>query len=317
LKAAFSGTKVRSADIRKALKALEVVYMSGDRGVELVEVASGYQIRTKPENATYMQRTIKARPFRLSGPALEVLSIVAYKQPCPKAAVDEIRGVESGHLMRGLLDRGLITFGEKSDLPGRPMYYETTRKFLEIFGLRQIQELPTLNEIDQLIPEGIGQPEEKKQTLSDLTGELSQTVGTTYSEGEADLMSISEELQGINLSTAFFEEEKRRQRDKKDLEKAQEIRERMVIGEAVSTREKNWLERYDSGTLYAEKTAAPVAVSVPESVDAPSDLEVADSAAEVTTLEDLTEEIEVEEAVFATEVINDDSGSEPEQSPIS
>ncbi|MEK6554564.1 MAG: SMC-Scp complex subunit ScpB, partial [Bdellovibrionota bacterium] len=318
--------------------------------------ASGYQIRTKPENAVYMQRTIKARPFRLSGPALEVLSIVAYKQPCPKAMVDEIRGVESGHLMRGLLDRGLINFGEKSDLPGRPMYYETTRKFLEIFGLRQVQELPTLNEIDQLIPEGIGQPEEeKKQTLSDLTGELSQTVGTTYSEGEADLTSISEELQGINLSTAFFEEEKLRQRQKKDLEKAQEIRERMVIGETVATREKNWLEKFDNGTLYAAKvnpfakkkqadTPTDVYVEEPvnieeavsvlagpidepedvpmmDEVEAPSALEASESAAELaTTTDDLMEDMELEEMLADEEELDetllaDTDGSEPEETP--
>lgn len=115
----------------------------------LEEVAGGFQIRTKPDNQKYLQRTVKGRPFRLSGPALEVLAIVAYKQPCTKAMVDEIRGVESGHLMRGLLDRGLMHFAGKSELPGRPMFYETTRKFLEIFSLRNINELPSLNEIDQ------------------------------------------------------------------------------------------------------------------------------------------------------------------------
>jgi segregation and condensation protein B len=336
LKAAFAGTKIRSADIRKALKHLEVEYMSGNRGVDLVEVASGYQIRTKAENATYLQRTIKARPFRLSGPALEVLSIVAYKQPCAKFMVDEIRGVESGHLMRGLLDRGLITFGEKSELPGRPMFYETTRKFLEIFGLRQVQELPTLNEIDQLIPEGIGQPEEKKQTLSDLTGELSQTVGTSYSEGEADLTSISEELQGINLSTAFFEEEKIRQRDKKDLEKAQEIRERMVIGEAVATREKNWLERYDNGTLHVAKAnpfakkpvvaeaAAADGEAVPmiESLEEPMALEADQAAVEVSSTDDMIDEMmeaeeQVEPSALEQELFSDapSNESEPEETP--
>lgn len=253
LKAAFVGTKVKSADIRKALQVLEVLYTNPDRGVELYEISGGYQLRTKSENAPYMQRTIKARPFRLSGPALEVLSIVAYKQPCAKVQVDEIRGVESGHLMRGLLERGLIAFGEKSELPGRPMYYETTKKFLEIFGLRQIEELPTLNEIDQLIPEGIGEAPEEKKTLSDVTQEMSQNAGTTYSEGEEELQSISSDLQNINLSTAFFEEEKKRARDKKDLEKAQEIRERQVIGEEISTRERNWLEKYDNGTLYVAK----------------------------------------------------------------
>lgn len=253
LKAAFIGTKVKSADIRKAIALLETQFANAERGVEVYEISGGYQLRTKVDNAAYLQKTIKARPFRLSGPALEVMAIVAYKQPCAKVQVDEIRGVESGHLMRGLLERGLIAFGEKSDLPGRPMYYETTRKFLEIFGLRQIEELPTLNEIDQLIPEGIGEPVEEKQTLSDVTEEMSQNAGTTYSEGEEELQSISSDLSNINLSTAFFEEEKKRVRDAKDLEKAQEIRERQVIGEAVTTRELNWLAKFDNGTLYVAK----------------------------------------------------------------
>src|SRR6185437_12316306 len=137
------GTKVRAADIRAAIERLQLEYSNPNRGVTVEEVVGGYQIRTKLEMQKYLHRMLKMRPFRLSGPALEVLSIVAYKQPCTKAMVDEIRGVESGHLMRALLDRSLIHFGEKSDLPGRPMYYETTKRFLEIFGLRNIQELPT------------------------------------------------------------------------------------------------------------------------------------------------------------------------------
>jgi segregation and condensation protein B len=85
------------------------------------------------------------------------------------------------------MEKHLLTFGERSDLPGKPMFYETTRKFLEIFGLRNLQELPSLHEIDQLIPEGIGGDEEaKKETLSDLTGELSEQVGSSYSVGEEE-----------------------------------------------------------------------------------------------------------------------------------
>jgi segregation and condensation protein B len=300
MKAAFSGTKVRAADIRKALEKLEIEYSNPLRGVELSEVAGGYQLRTKSENATYLQRTIKARPFRLSGPALEVLSIVAYKQPCTKHMVDEIRGVESGHLMRGLLERGLINFGEKSELPGRPMYYESTRKFLETFGLRSLQELPSLNEIDQLLPEGIDEiSSEKKQTLSDLTGELSQTVGTTYSEGEQELMSISSELSNINLTTAFFDEEKKRAREKKDLERAQEIRERLILGEEVATRDKNWLTRYETAGSEGGSDQVQVQVSQSESSE--------------TVQETVSATETVSETETAAENMN--SGLEPELEP--
>lgn len=265
LKSAFQGTKVRTADIRAALENLQMEYANPIRGVTLEEVAGGYQLRTKADNYKYLQRTVKARPFRLSGPALEVLSIVAYKQPCTKAMVDEIRGVESGHLMRGLLDRGLLHFAGRSELPGRPMYYETTRKFLEIFGLRNINELPTLNEIDQLIPEGIGEPEEEKQTLSDLTGELStEVVAKSYSEGEEELMDISSELQAINTSSEFFENEKRRQKEKREAERAQDIRERLAVGEEVEARDQKWLARYEALQNPQEAASAAPGGSAPE-----------------------------------------------------
>lgn len=292
LKSAFQGTKIRSADIRRALDRLQMEYANPLRGVTLEEVAGGYQLRTKPDNQTFLQRTIKARPFRLSGPALEVLAIVAYKQPCTKAMVDEIRGVESGHLMRGLLDRGLLHFAGKSELPGRPMFYETTRKFLEIFGLRNISELPTLNEIDQLIPEGIGEVVEEKQTLSDLTGELStEVVAKTYSEGEEELLNISEELQSINTSSDFFEDEKRRQREKRDADRAQDIQERLTVGEVVEEKDKRWLARYEAEkleSLAALTAIAPLidqaAVAVDQTLEAVTSLS-AEAEAEVAAAE--------------------------------
>ena len=238
MKSAFQGTNVKVGEIRAAINSLEMEYAGGSRGVFLEEVAGGYQLRTKPENQTFLQRTVKARPFRVSGPALEVLSIIAYKQPCIKSAVDEIRGVESGHLMRGLLDRGLSAFAGKSELPGRPMLYETTRRFLEIFSLRNINELPTLEEIDQLIPAGIGEEEIKKPMLSDLTGELSQATGSAYSENEEELIDIASELSAIDTTTAFFEDEKRRQREKRDQERAQDISERLTVGEEVEEKDR-------------------------------------------------------------------------------
>jgi len=102
------------------------------RGVTLEEVGTGFQLRTKVDHLQFIRQSVKARPFKLSGPALEVLSIVAYKQPVTKAQIDEIRGVESGHLLRALMEKNLVLFGEKSELPGKPMFYETSRKFLEV-----------------------------------------------------------------------------------------------------------------------------------------------------------------------------------------
>jgi segregation and condensation protein B len=249
LKQAFKGTNVRAKEIRAALLGLQARYMETAFGFTLEEVAGGFQLRTKSENMKYLRQSVKARPFKLSGPALEVMSICAYKQPVTKFQIDEIRGVESGHLLRALMEKGLITFGERSDLPGKPMFYETTRKFLEIFGLRNIQELPSLHEIDQLLPEGIGE-EQKKETLSDLTGELSQEVtGVSYSEGEDELLKITDELNHITTSSEFFEQEKQRQREKRDQDRAQDIREALAVGEAVDDKDRRWLERYESAQV--------------------------------------------------------------------
>ena len=250
LKSAFQGTNVQTSEIRASIERLRIEYSHPQRAVQIEEVAGSYQLRTKPEMQKYLQRMLKTRPFRLSGPALEVLSIVAYKQPCTKAMVDEVRGVESGHLMRALLDRGLIQFGEKSNLPGRPMYYETTRRFLEIFGLRNIQELPALHEIDQLIPEGIGDSTDDPEDLmrlSDLTGQLSnEVVAKSYSENEEELIDISAELKTIETTSEFFEAEKKRAREKRDADRAEEIRERLTIGEPIDEKDQRWLERYTS-----------------------------------------------------------------------
>jgi segregation and condensation protein B len=258
IKQAFKGTNVKSKEIRAAIEVLKEQYQDHVRGFTLEEVAGGFQLRTKPANMKYLRQSVKARPFKLSGPALEVMSIVAYKQPVTKAQIDEIRGVESGHLLRALMEKQLLTFGERSDLPGKPMFYETTRKFLEIFGLRNIQELPSLHEIDQLIPEGIGEVEDK-ETLSDLTGQLSQTVGTTYSEGEDELLKITDELSTITTSSEFFEQEKQRQKEKRDEERAQNIREALAVGEAVEEKDQRWLERYEASKLEQVQGEAEVA----------------------------------------------------------
>ncbi|WP_347357085.1 SMC-Scp complex subunit ScpB [Bdellovibrio sp.] len=268
LKLLFKGTNIRGDKIRRALDQLAVEYAGGRRGVTLEEVPGGYQLRTKIDNMEFLKRTLKARQFKLSGPALEVLSIVAYKQPTVKVEVDEIRGVESGHLLRALMEKNLVCFEGKSELPGRPMQYGTTKKFLEIFGLRSLKELPTLSQIDELLPEGIDEQQaEEKPTLAMITDSLSETFIGSYSQGEEELMKIQEQLEDIATTSNFFEEEKRRQAEKRDQERAQNIRDALAFGEPVSTRDQNWLTKYDealaAGTslvaLAAEKKAAAFA----------------------------------------------------------
>ena len=247
IKQIFKGTNIRSKDITRALERLASEYASATRGVTLEEVHGGYQLRTKVDNSEFLRRLTKVRPFRLSGPALEVMAIVAYKQPITKHEIDEIRGVESGHLLRALMERGLLSFGGKSELPGKPMTYVSTRKFLEIFGLRNLKELPTLSEVDELLPEGIGAEEvEEKETLSDLTDRMSTELTASYSEGEDELEKINEQLKSVDTTTEFFEQEKQREKERKERERAQDIRERLVLGDPVDPKDQRWLDRYET-----------------------------------------------------------------------
>ncbi len=260
----FKGTNIKPDKVRKAIERLAMEHASPSRGVSLEEINGGYQLRTKVDNVEYMRRLQKARPFKLSGPALEVLAIVAYKQPVIKSEVDQIRGVESGHLMRALMDRSLIKFAGKSDFPGKPMLYDTTRKFLETFGLRSLKELPTLNEIDELLPDGIGEIEEDKENLSDVSDQMGLEQGHSYSESEEELSSITDKLSEIDTSSAFFEEEKARQKAKKEAERAQDIQEALDVGEEVANKDQKWLQNYQA------RRAEELAESV-ESQDANTD----------------------------------------------
>lgn len=312
IKQAFKGTRVKVRDIKRALDELASECASARRGVTLEEVTNGYQLRTKIDNVKFLRQSVKARPFRLSGPALETLSIVAYKQPITKAQIDEIRGVESGHLLRALMEKGLLAFGERSELPGKPMFYESTRKFLEIFGLRNINELPSLHEIDQLIPEGIGDVEDK-ETLGDLTDELSQEAGTTYSEGEDELLKITDELSQITTSSDFFEQEKQRMRDKRDQERAQNIREAIALGDTVDPKDQRWLERYEEAQRLNVQGSEEVDFVLAEEE---TDMSVEDGTSveetPVTEVTDETEDVALAAEADAHEVVDDAMESEAE-----
>jgi segregation and condensation protein B len=129
---------------------LNTEYQEQDRAFEIWEGAGGYQIRTRAEFSGYLQRLRRQRSLRLSRAALETLAIVAYKQPATRAEVEQVRGVDVGAVLRSLLDRQLVRIVGHRDVPGRPMLYGTTRRFLEVFGLDSLKSLPTLRELAEL-----------------------------------------------------------------------------------------------------------------------------------------------------------------------
>ncbi len=139
--------------IQGALDALIEDYR--ERGVVLGELAGGYQFRTHPTSAEYVQRLIAGRPVRLSRAQLETLAIIAYRQPVTRPEIDEIRGVDCGGTLKLLLDRSLIRVLGKKEEPGRPLLYGTSKEFLEFFNLRDLRDLPTLREFHELSEESM------------------------------------------------------------------------------------------------------------------------------------------------------------------
>jgi segregation and condensation protein B len=143
-------------ELRSALAALMERAERERRGVRLVEVAGGYQFRTAPEHAEWVRRLFQQRPWRLTRATLETLAIVAYKQPITRAEIEAIRGVDVDSVIASLLARKLVKIVGRKEVIGRPLLYGTTRQFLEVFGLRDLAELPALTEVAAAMPESVG-----------------------------------------------------------------------------------------------------------------------------------------------------------------
>jgi segregation and condensation protein B len=141
-------------EIRGALDAVAAEYGGDGKGIELVLVAGGYQFRSRPEFADYIRRLKRLKPVRFSPSSLETLAIIAYRQPVTRAEVEYLRGVDSGGVLKSLMDRKLIRILGKKDIPGKPLIYGTTKEFMETFNLKDLASLPTLREIQELADAG-------------------------------------------------------------------------------------------------------------------------------------------------------------------
>jgi segregation and condensation protein B len=141
--------------VRAALEELVSDYSNQDHGIEIRQVAGGYRMSTKPEQHEMVRSFAKSLkpPIRLSLPALETLAVIAYKQPATVPEISEIRGVDSGGVIATLLDRKLITTAGRKQVIGRPILYKTTKEFLMRFGLKDVNELPSMEEFEKLVAE--------------------------------------------------------------------------------------------------------------------------------------------------------------------
>ncbi len=141
--------------VRSAIEELVVEFGSPDHGIEIRQVAGGYRMSTKPEQHEVVRSFAKSLkpPNRLSMPALETLAVIAYKQPVTVPEINEIRGVDSGGVIGTLLERKLITTAGRKQVIGRPILYKTTKEFLMRFGLKDVNELPSMEEFEKLVAE--------------------------------------------------------------------------------------------------------------------------------------------------------------------
>jgi segregation and condensation protein B len=135
------------AEIGRALEQLAMRYEQEGRGLRLVQVAGGWQLRTPAEHGPWVRRLLRDRPTRLTRPMLETVAIVAYRQPCTRLEIEAVRGVDAEAALSTLIERRLVRIVGRKEAPGRPLLYGTTRDFLEVFGLPDLQALPPLRDL--------------------------------------------------------------------------------------------------------------------------------------------------------------------------
>ena len=169
-----------------AIAELNEAYAQSKRAFSLSERAKGWKLYTKVEYGDFVRQLFPGRkPERLSGPAMETLAIIAYRQPITKAAIEAVRGVSCDGMIQKLLDRDLIRIGGRAELPGRPLLYETTDLFFEHFGIRSVEDLPNANELrkvelPQAEDEKPTEDQEKQLSLADAaTGKSSKSADSS------------------------------------------------------------------------------------------------------------------------------------------
>lgn len=164
---------VEKSELHEALLELKGDY--DHRNLQVLEVAEGFQLCTRGEFGDWVKKFLKLdKSSKLTQPALDTLSIIAYKQPLTRAEVDEIRGVDSGGVIKTLLEKKVIAPAGRKKVPGRPVMYQTTRKFLEYFGLKDLSDLPTLEDFRE----------------TELAGNLPLQTHLPFGEREAEVSAV-------------------------------------------------------------------------------------------------------------------------------
>ena len=183
-------------EIAQAFQLIQQRYQNDSHGFELREAQGGFTFCTKVRNAEAVRKFLQTKPFRLGRSALETLAIIAYRQPVTRSEIDKVRGIDSSHLLRTLVERGMVRMAGKAEVPGRPVQYGTTPRFLEVVGLKSLAELPPLTELDQLQ----GHTEVASNPLEDGLDKFMQdksSADTVLHEDETELAGIDTLIQQV------------------------------------------------------------------------------------------------------------------------
>jgi segregation and condensation protein B len=221
--------------IHQSMEKLQSEYESKHHGIRLQEVAEGYQFRTKATYSKFVQDLFKVNALVLTPVALEVLAIIAYKQPLAKTEVDKIRGVDSSHIVRGLMDKRLVKVCGRSEELGKPVLYGTTQEFMEVFNLATLSDLPPEHELQSLVNQGMG------SKISEIKTIVSSGNKDAFRFDEIDeLDALSESIKKISADTSFtkslkVEEKKRKDSKGEEVKTAFELLEEFVETEILSS----------------------------------------------------------------------------------
>ena len=188
LKRAIPDTDVR--EIKEGISSLKEEYTSSGRAFNIADIAGRYRIVTQPEFLPWIGNLYEKPPDRLTGPSLETLAIVAYKQPATRSEVEIVRGVNCGGVLKSLLDKDLICIRGRKDVVGRPIMYGTAEKFLELFGLNSLDDLPVLREFSEEDLD-YGKPQEVV-SMEDEDGEIPKETEVSGEEAEAEVPEEAE-----------------------------------------------------------------------------------------------------------------------------
>jgi segregation and condensation protein B len=179
---------VDKTEVKDALDKLIAGYEERQSGISIQEVAGGFQFRTRPQVAVWVKKLKGTRPGSLSPAALETLAIVAYRQPIVKAEIESVRGVDVSAPLKGLLEKKLIRIVGRKDVPGKPIIYGTTKKFLEVFNLKELTDLPTMRELTEIT---------EQQGMLDLETVEENTGGQETIPQESSGEEISQEISEV------------------------------------------------------------------------------------------------------------------------